>query len=287
MSGSGAERHKPVRPVDARAAVPRAARALPWAVRTHGARQPSALDNHATLARAAQLEALAMRTTTRTSSLLLATLALAACGVGDPSEMTASQRARITSDDGIYVSLRRDLAACATCGGFWLTTLNQRDVGEQYALDLDFSQSNLERATVLAIPIEELILKGNFGPAHPASRTRAFVVAAAFEGSGVAKDEASGEYVTIREDLRDCAFPTCGGFFTRGVNEITPEVYVNGLVWSQSNLTDAQIQALQKAGVTNLLLRGIAGPEEPQFHTHPLVVFEPYRPVDAAPACVD
>jgi hypothetical protein len=213
---------------------------------------------------------------------------LVGCSAADraPSASDSQAVRGAVADSGTYVSVRPDLRRCLApvCGGFFVTELNVAGARASYVSDLDFSQSQLDRATVLAVKTQELILKGSFGPSEPRFQTRAFMVAAAFEGTGVASDETSGSYVTLRADLRRCISPLCGGFFTHDVNTSSDEQYVSGLDWSPSNLTADQIDAFENAGVENLLVRGVAGPEESSFHTHPLQVLEVYSPITAAKA---
>jgi hypothetical protein len=94
--------------------------------------------------------------------------------------------------------------------------------------------------------------------------------------------EKNAAHVTLRRDTRKCASPRCGGYFIKEVNRTHDELYVSALDFSEAKLEDPGAEA------ELLVLRGRLGPEEKEFKTRTLIVFEAHRGLlGRAPAAGD
>lgn len=97
------------------------------------------------------------------------------------------------------------------------------------------------------------------------------------QGEGSAElGTASRTYVTVRHDMRKCISPLCGGYWVADVNRATlREVYVNGLDFSGSNLSQESIDAALQGDA--VVFHGKLGPAEPRFGTRPFLVSAAWR----------
>lgn len=98
--------------------------------------------------------------------------------------------------------------------------------------------------------------------------------------TGESADELSltrPSFVTLRQDMRKCMAPLCGGFFVRDVNVAGAERYVSGLDLSQSRLPEDAREDIRSAPPGELVLYGYLGSLEREFQTRKLVVLEGFR----------
>lgn len=87
----------------------------------------------------------------------------------------------------------------------------------------------------------------------------------------------SRSFVGLRQDLRRCIAPLCGGFWVHDLNRVSlSETYVSGLDFSSSGLSDADQQRVYE-GLGEVVLRGKLGPKDRVFGVRPFVVSEAYR----------
>jgi hypothetical protein len=93
----------------------------------------------------------------------------------------------------------------------------------------------------------------------------------------------SRTYVGLRLDPRRCAAPMCGGYFVHDVNRVNlSEVYVSGLDFSSSGLSDADQQRVYEA-IGDVVLRGKLGPKESVHGTRPFIVSDAFRGMPGKP----
>lgn len=83
----------------------------------------------------------------------------------------------------------------------------------------------------------------------------------------------SSTHVTLRHDTRRCMAPLCGGYFAHDVNRKTADVYVNGLDFSKSGLSDRDVEAVRAAQPGELVVKGKLGAADSRG-TRALVVLE-------------
>jgi len=126
-------------------------------------------------------------------------ISVVSCGGSAPSEPAVD-----ATEDGIsattaaFVTLTRDTRRCVSplCGGYYLTDVNTTRE-PRYVSGLDFSQSNLDQATVLETPFEELVLFGVLGPRETRFNTRPLIVQEAYRGLPGMVRRATDRFYTV------------------------------------------------------------------------------------------
>jgi hypothetical protein len=82
--------------------------------------------------------------------------------------------------------------------------------------------------------------------------------------------------MVIGRDTRRCVSPLCGGYFVRDLNSSAPQTYVSGFDFSQSQLSEPDIERVYSAPGNELVLLGRLGTAESRFKTRPLIIKEAY-----------
>ncbi len=147
------------------------------------------------------------------------------CAVETPQadHPTDETVAGLSSSTPTYVTLRRDIRSCDApyCGGYFARDVN-KTAPEQYIATLDFSQADLDVATIRKVfgaPAEELVLRGKLGP-RALNEPRYFVVLEAYRGMpGVAIDPRDAFYeARPQAQPEPCYVAPCNQLLARRLN---------------------------------------------------------------------
>lgn len=154
------------------------------------------------------------------SALLIA--AATACGPAPGEPEATSGEDEISTRTPAYVTLRRDVRRCIAplCGGYWIKDVN-RSRAEVYVSALDFSEANLDDATIAKVhEAAELVIFGRLGPRESQFNTRPLVVLEAYRGlPGVTARTTDGFYsVTTNDPPIQCFAAPCNNDLARRLN---------------------------------------------------------------------
>jgi hypothetical protein len=161
-----------------------------------------------------------------TNLILALTTITLGCAAGSDANVEQSNRALDNAE--VYYSVQHDTRRCVSplCGGDFLTALNQdstvcadgKSAARCYVAEAHAATPILEQAfrsgeDVIVRGHIEAKLFGSFG------NLGSLVIDEVWMPEANDKVEGTGTFFTVRQDLRECVFPACGGWFASALNQ--------------------------------------------------------------------